>query len=34
MFKPYPKNDADKPWRQMLARWEEVVGRAAQVPVS
>lgn len=22
MMKPYPKNEADKPWHQMRARWE------------
>jgi hypothetical protein len=22
MLKPYPKNDADKPWHQMVARWD------------
>jgi hypothetical protein len=34
MLKPYPKNDADKPWKKLLARWEEAVERATQVPVS
>jgi hypothetical protein len=33
-FKPYPKDDADKPYRQMVNRWEaeatrEECGRAA-----
>lgn len=25
MLKPYPKNDADKGWHKMLARWEAAV---------
>ncbi len=23
-MKPYPKQDADKPWKQLIARWEGV----------
>ncbi len=29
MFKPYPTADADKPWVQMLRRWESADLREA-----
>jgi hypothetical protein len=34
MLKPYPKNEDDKPWRQLLVRWDETVSRAAQAVTS
>lgn len=31
-LKPYPKEDADKPWLQLIARWETHCHNARHLP--
>lgn len=33
MLKPYPARDEDKPWFQMIQRWNEAAGNAAKAEI-